>query len=154
MLSITTNQNQHKLTEGNLGLFGLESFEWYDCVFITHHPKLVGPTEKFLFGYHHPYLVTRFWSSNHSKNWVMKTKKEIQYPFFQDSSPMTQWHFCNKLSQWGPFNQWLVPSIWPLELASVTLHLSENCFLKNFPLLTSLFSLPSLLHFHPHIPAR
>ena len=93
--------------------------------------------------------ITHIWSPGFGHPITQKTewwraKMKTQFPCFQDSSPMTQWQFCNKLSRWGPFNQWLVPSIWPLELLPVTLHLSENFFLKNFPLLTSLsFSLPS-----------
>ena len=93
--------------------------------------------------------ITHVWSSGFGDPITQKTewwrpKMKTHFPCFQDSSPMTQWHFCNKLFQWGPFNQWLVPSIWPLELLPVTLHLSENFSLKNFPLLTSLsFSLPS-----------
>ena len=103
--------------------------------------------------------IIHIWSPGFGHPITQKTewwrpKMKTQNPCFQDSSPMTQWHFCNKLFQWGPFNQWLVPSIWPLELLPVTLHLSENFSLKNFPLLTSLFSLPSHFHFHPHIPAR
>ena len=31
----------------NKVLFGWVSFEWYDFVFITHHPKFVGPMEIF-----------------------------------------------------------------------------------------------------------
>ena len=57
-------------------------FEWYDPKLITHHPKLVGPTKKILFGHHHLVLVILFWWFYHSKNWVMKRESENTFSLF------------------------------------------------------------------------
>ena len=53
-----------------------ESFEWYHSVFITHDPKLVGPTEDYLFGLHDSWSVTQFLSLNSLifELWVMETE--------------------------------------------------------------------------------
>ena len=53
-----------------------ESFEWYHPIFITHDPKLVGPTEEHLFGLHDSWSVTQFPSLNSLifELWVMETE--------------------------------------------------------------------------------
>ena len=82
--------------------------------------------------------ITHIWSPGFGDPITQKIewwrpKMKTHFPCFQDSSPMTQWQFCNKLSQWGPFNQWIVPSIWPLELLPCYSAFVRKIFPKKFP---------------------
>ena len=90
--------------------------------------------------------ITHIWSSGFGDSITQKTewwrpKMKTHFPCFQNSSPMTQWQFRNKLSQWAPS-----PMHCPIHLrlvmtvraSPVTLHFSENFLLKIFPFLTSL----------------
>ena len=122
-------------------------FGWYDPKLITHHPKLVGPTKKMLFGLHHSVLVTLFWWFYHSKIWVMRHKKKKQVSIvFNFHHPWFSGISVNRVHQWAPravlcpitlcYDRWN----WALN----TTHSSLKFFFpqkfppSHFPLLTSL----------------
>ena len=103
-----------------------------------------------LFGLHHSVLVTLFWWFYHSKIWVMRHKKKKQVSIvFNFHHPWFSGIFVNRVHQWAPravlcpitlcYDRWN----WALNTTLRTV-LWNFFFHKNFPLLTSLFSLPSL----------
>ena len=128
------------------------SFEWYDPVFITHDPKLIGLTENILFGLHDSCLVILLLKkmSDEEGKW-----KHISL-VFKTHHPWLSGNLVNKLSQWAPSPMHCpihLRLVMTVRVSPVTLHFSENFLLKIFPFLTSVFSLPSLNLFSFSLPS-
>ena len=79
--------------------------EWYHPVFITHDPKLVGPTEEQLFGFCDSYSVTQFSWFCDSKKGVIVRESETHFSCFHNLYSITQWQFCNIAKIVGPKSQ-------------------------------------------------
>ena len=77
--------------------------EWYHPVFITHDPKLVGPTEEQLFGFCDSYSVTQFsWFCDSKKRSDSEGKWKLISAVFITYIPLLSGNFVILLRLWAP----------------------------------------------------